>query len=428
MKAGRGSEEGENAGRKDGKNEKTSIALPSAVPTSLPSSSPALSRVFISVETSREYERGLLRGICRYNSLHKRWRIDLSAGEDLRSQISDLKFSARDVDGAIMPDRRGSPALLNRGIPIVFVSTLHKTFLHSHRIVSDDQAIGRMAAAHLLDRGLRHFAFVGYNGLYWSRHRQGSFSQALADAGRTCTVFRQARDLRLRTWRKEQKVLTEWLKTLPRPVGVMACNDDRARQVVDACVTAGLAVPEEVGILGVDNDELACTSSNPPISSISLDLEDAGYRAATLLGELMAARKKMEDRTPAQVLVSPIAVVGRRSTDAAIIDDSCVMQALRFIRESSDRPVRIDDVVRRVAISRRSLFDRFRRALGCTVCQHIKRTRADRIEELLLGTSHSIGEIAAMLGFPDSDHVAQYFRSIKGMNPSVFRARHTHRH
>jgi LacI family transcriptional regulator len=383
--------------------------------------------VFVSLGTSREYERGLLRGISRYNSLHRRWRIDLSAGEDLRSQISDLKFSARDVDGVIMPDRRGSPALLKRGIPIVFVSVLHKDIRHSHRVVSDDEAIGRMTAAHLLERGLRHFAFVGYDGLYWSRQRQESFSQALADAGRACAVFEQARDLRLRVWRKEQKALAEWLKALPRPVGVMACNDDRARQVADACAMVDLAVPEDVAILGVDNDELVCNFSNPPISSISLDLEDAGYRAAILLDGMMAAKDSPGACSADQILVSPASVVVRRSTEVAIVQDSCVMQALRFIRENSDRPVQVDDVVRQVAISRRSLFDRFRRAVGCTVCQYIKRTRAARIEELLLGTSHPIGEIAAMLGFPDSDHVAQYFRSIKGMNPGVFRARHAHR-
>jgi LacI family transcriptional regulator len=232
----------------------------------------------------------------------------------------------------------------------------------------------------------------------------------------------------LRIWRKEQRSLAEWLKTLPRPVGVMACNDDRARQVVDACVTAGLAIPEEVSVLGVDNDEFVCTLSNPPISSISLGLESAGYRAAMLLDELMTDREKPEDRTPERIVVSPVAVVGRQSTDVAICEDSCVMQALQFIRENGDRPIQVDDVVCRVAISRRSLFDRFRRLIGCTIHQYIKRTRAGRIEDLLLRTSHSIEEIAGMLGFPDSGHMAQYFRSMKGMNPGVFRTRHTPRH
>lgn len=384
----------------------------------LPSSSPALLRVLVSVEASREYERGLLRGVCRYNSLHRRWRIDLSSRD---------AALPRDADGIVMRDPRGSPALLNRGIPIIFVSSLHKNIRRSHRIVPDDQAIGRMAATHLLERGLRHFAFVGYDGMYWSRQRQESFSQALAASGCACTVFEQARDLRLRVWHKEMKVLADWLKTLGRPAGLMACNDDRARQVVDACAMAGLCVPQEVAVLGVDNDELVCDLSNPPISSVSLGLEDAGYRAAMLLDELMAAGKERETRPPSQILVSPIAIVARQSTDITAVEDPCVMHALRFIRENGCRPIQVDDVVQRVAISRRNLFDRFRRAVGCTVHQYIKKTRAARIEELLLNTSHSVGEIAQKLGFTDSDHIALYFRSVKGMSPTAFRARYAPR-
>jgi LacI family transcriptional regulator len=401
MMAARAKEEERNAQQ----NETASIVPPSS---SLP-----LLGVFISVETSREYERGLLRGICRYNSLHQRWRVDLSL---------DGQFP-RDADGVIMEDRRGSPALLNRGVPIIFIGSLHKEIRRGHRIVSDDQAIGQMAAAHLLERGLRRFGFVGYDGRYWSRLRQESFSRALADAHCTCTTFAQAPELRLRDWRREQRVLAEWLRTLAVPVGLLACNDDRARQVVDACATAGLSVPEQVAVLGVDNDEFVCNLSNPPISSVSLNLEDVGYRAAVLLDELMAARNGRGTCCPSQIQVSPVSVAARQSTEVASVADPCVMQALQFIRENSHRPIRIDEVARRVAISRRSLCDRFRQAVGCTVHQHIRKTRTARIEELLLGSSHSIGEIAKKLGFADSDHIAQYFRSVKGTTPGAFRAR-----
>ncbi len=229
------------------------------------------------VETSREYGRGLLRGIYRYSSLHRHWQIDLDgdSGEGLPG----------DADGAIMRDHRGAPALLHtRGIPIVFASYLHKDIRGSHRILSDDRAIGRMAAAHLLERGFRHFAFVGYDGMYWSRQRQESFSQAIGEAGRTCDVFKQDGDLRLRAWRKERKVLAEWLTILPRPVGLMACNDDRAREVVDACAIAGLAVPEEVAIVGVDNDEFACNLVE------SVDIEHLARRGRSGLSSCEDAR------------------------------------------------------------------------------------------------------------------------------------------
>lgn len=339
-----------------------------------------------------------------------------------------------------MRDHRGSPTLANRSVPIVFASYLHKNIRGAHRILTDDGAIGRMAAAHLLERGFRHFAFVGYDGSYWSRQRQESFAQALAEAGRPCAVFEQAQDLRLRAWRKERKVLTDWLRTLNRPVGLMACNDDRARQVVDACALAGLNIPGDLAVLGVDDDEFVCGLSNPPISSIALNIEDAGYQAAMLLDELMKARREparaavptavragpcpSAPPTARQILVSPIAVTTRRSTDSKVIEDPHVAAAVQFIRTNCRRPIQIADVLRRVPISRRSLLDRFRRTVGCTVHQYIKRVRVAQIEELLLGTTHSIGQIAEILGFPDSDHLALYFRSVKSMNPLAFRARH----
>ena len=208
-------------------------------------------RVLLRIETSREYGRGLLRGIYRYSSLHKRWQIVVSPcgplGEDEEGPPPRRKTRGEelpgDVDGIIMRDHRGSPVLLKRGIPVIFASYLHKDIRGSHRIVPDDEAIGHMAAQHLLERGFRRFAFVGCVGMYWSHQRHESFARTIANAGCECTAFTQARDLRLRVWRKEQKVLAEWLRTLPRPVGLMACNDDRARQVVDACALGGTQRP-----------------------------------------------------------------------------------------------------------------------------------------------------------------------------------------
>jgi len=417
--------------------------------------------VFVSVETAREYGRGLLRGICRYNSTHGRWQIELrscdvwdvscTGGARNAERAPHDEGFPRDADGVIMRDQRGSVALLKRGIPIVFASYLHKNIRGSHRILTDDQAIGRLGAEHLLERGFRQFAFVGYDGMYWSQQREDSFAQAIAGAALACAAFRQAPDLRQRVWRKEQKVLADWLQGLPRPLGLMACNDDRARQVVDACAMARLRVPEDVALVGVDNDEFVCGLSRPPISSIALGLEDAGYRAAALLDRLMKARRKEKEREarprtgtdkhrPTRtvapvgvragpcVSVSPLAVVTRRSSDISVMEDPFVTQAVRFIRDNCRRPIRIDDVLQDVAISRRSLFDRFKQTLGCTVHQYIKRARMARIEEWLLDTSSSVREIAEVLGFPSAEHIASYFRSVRHMSPAAFRARYTDRH
>lgn len=398
-------------------------------------------RVLVLIETSREYGRGLLRGICRYNALHKHWQIEHRETGLVKHDVSKsaLRVWGRPPDGIVMRDYRGSPALLKKGIPIVFASHLHKDIRGGHRIVTDDRAIGRMAAVHLLERGFSRFAFVGCDGMYWSRQRCESFAQTVAKAGHTCTVFEQARQLRLREWSKERKDLADWLGTLARPVGVMACNDDRARQVVEACAMAGLGIPEDIALVGVDNDEFVCSLSNPPVSSVALGAEDAGYRAAALLDRLMKAagaplERGGKRRTPPNnekraasdvqrhVLVSPVAVVTRQSSDTAVIEDPAIAKAVQFIRANCRRPIQIADVLRAVPLSRRSLYDRFRRGLGCTVHQYIKRARVAEIEQMLLGTSDSIGQIAEVLGFPGAEHVALYFRSVTGMNPHAFRA------
>ncbi|MGE5296052.1 MAG: XylR family transcriptional regulator [Solirubrobacterales bacterium] len=330
----------------------------------------------------------------------------------------------------IARDRRGAPSLLRKGTPIIFACSLHKNIRGSHRILSDDRAIGRMAATHLLERGFRHFAFVGYDGMYWSHQRRESFSQVVGEAGCTCEIFEQTRDLRLRVWRKERKTLAEWLGTLKRPVGLMACNDDRAREVADACGIAALAIPEEVAIVGVDDDEFACNLADPPISSVSLGLEEAGYQAAQLLDEMMKAKSAsvpVAVRLPAQILVRPLTMVTRQSTDITVIEDPFVAAAVQFIRTNCRRPIQMANVVGQVPISRRSLFDRFRRTVGCTVAQYIRRTRIAQIEELLRDDSCSIGEIAEILGFAGQDHLAQYFRSVTGMSPNTFRKRYRRR-
>jgi LacI family transcriptional regulator len=379
-------------------------------------------RVRLLVETSRGYGRGLLRGIYRYSSLNRQWQIEQQApfyvGGDGASEAR-LGRLAGHVDGIIMRDRKGSLDLLKRGIPVVFASYLHENVPNTHRVVTDDLAIARLAAAHLLERGLRHFAFVGYDNMFWSRRRRDGFVQAVNLAGQECTSFVQSRCRMLREWPQEQKQLAEWLLALPKPAGLLACNDDRARQVVDACLAAGLRVPEEISIVGVDNDEFVCNLSNPPISSIALGVEDAGYQAAGRLDELMTGGKP----GPQDIVPATLGVVTRRSSEATAIQDAVVAQAVQFIRANCRKPIQVPDVLQEVAASRRGLYGRFQRVLGCGVHQYIKKARVAEIERMLLDTDCSVAEIAKMLGFPSADHIASYFRSVRGINPLTLRGR-----
>ncbi|MDI6451323.1 XylR family transcriptional regulator [Anaerobaca lacustris] len=326
----------------------------------------------------------------------------------------------RGVNGIITRDYPGVMARGKRRIPVVYASYLHAEAQNAHTIVTDDRAIGDLAASHLLERGFRHFGYVGYDEMFWSQRRRESFAAKLHAAGHQCHFWVQNRAPQAHQWPGERKSLAAWLARQPKPLGVMACNDDRARNVVDACQIVGLNVPEEVAVVGVDNDEFVCNLSNPALSSVALNVEEAGYGAAERLDRLMNGLHV----EAGSIMVVPTAVVARRSTEAMAIEDPIVAEAVAFIRGNGNKPLQIADVLRHVTISRRALHDRFRRIMGCTVHQYIKRVRVGEIERLLVNTDYTMAEIARTLGFTSPDHIASYFRSVRGVNPFALRRQH----
>jgi LacI family transcriptional regulator len=283
-----------------------------------------------------------------------------------------------------------------------------------------------MAAAHLLERGLRNFAFCGFVDCPWSILREEVFAQALAAQGYACERRRirlsnwMQRSNWIESWEHEQPLLSSWLKSLPRPVGVMACNDACGRSVLEACAAAGLHVPDDVAVIGVDNDELLCELSTPPLSSVSLNLENAGYEAAVLLDGLMAGR--VRDRRV--VLVEPVFVQTRRSTDVIAQDDPVVVKAIRFIRDHAAKPVSVSDVVDGAGTSRRTLERRFLRAIGCSILVEITRCRIERAKRLLLETKLSCCRVGQVAGFSSIKTFNRAFRQMEKVTPKSFRLGH----
>jgi LacI family transcriptional regulator len=213
--------------------------------------------------------------------------------------------------------------------------------------------------------------------------------------------------------------MADWLKSLPKPVGLMTCTDDRSQDVVEASKIAGVHVPEDLAIIGVDNDELVCELSSPPLSSIALNTQRSGYEAAELLDKLMSRKRiKMANLT---IVVHPTHIVTRQSTDILAIEDRDVVAAVRFIRRNAREMIQVDDVVDTVAVSRRSLEQRFRRELGCSVLAEIKRARIDQVARMLVETNLSVSQIALALGYSGVENIARYFRSEKGMSPLAYR-------
>jgi LacI family transcriptional regulator len=379
----------------------------------------SIPKVLLIIESSREYGRRFLRGIAHYSQLNGMWIFEHQIPfylQTSRQETLSLK-SIPKVDGIIMREQPGAEELINSGIPIVFASYLTHDF-QVPIAATDDVQIGQTAAEHFLSRGFEQFAFVGYDSMFWSNNRRDAFSQMLAARGFSCRPYIQDSRPRRRQWDHEQITLPQWLMSLPKPVGVFCCNDDRGQQVLTAARLAGISVPSEIAVLGVDNDEFICALTHPPLSSIALSVEMAGFEAAAALDAMMQNKPLLDRIIP--VKVSHVST--RQSSDFLAISDPVVAEAVQFIRLNARKPLQIDDVLRVMAVSRRCLYDRFKKILGCSVHEFIKRRRVEQIEKMLLESDLSISEIAFRLGFTGDDHIAQYFRCETGLNPHKFRA------
>lgn len=373
--------------------------------------------VLVFVETSREFGRGLLYGIAKYSRLHGHWRV-YQRPVALDSSLPDWRDMK--IDGAIARDVKVAQGLVNAGFPVVFVQHSRDIYEHFPCLLTDAQSIATMGAEHLLERGFKNFAFCGYEQYIWSRNRCRVFCERISKAGYDVLVYNQPRSREKRLWKNEQHILADWLVSLPKPIALMACNDDRALQVVEACKLAGIAVPEDVAVIGVDNDPLVCELADPPISSIALTTEAAGYAAAELLDRLMHGEPMAGQR----ITVYPSHVVTRVSTDVTAVTDPEVAAAVCYIREHADQPLQVEDVVRATSVSRRVLENRFRTLLRRSIHQEIQRVKVNYITQLLVDTDLSIKEIARRCGFDSPGHIARYFRRVTGVSLREYRHRY----
>jgi LacI family transcriptional regulator len=375
--------------------------------------------VILLVPSAREFDRGFRRGVFEYAHTHGPWVFyeeapaylqRLTPGQRLR-HLRDWK-----ADGLIVVQSR-YPEVASLALPTVVAIGTHTLGPEYAQAVCADVEIGRMGARTLLGLGLRNFAYCGLEGLDFSDNRGAGFRREVEQAGSKTEVYSSSTQHSGKSWYVEEKLLARWLVELRKPVGLMACNDDRARTVAEICRMSGIRVPDDVAILGVDNDEQVCRSANPPISSIALATERGGYDAAALLQALMQG-KKPSKRT---VTVHPTREVRRQSTDILAIQDPFMLRALRFIRENSNRNIRVHEVSSAARLSLRALQDRFWQELGHTPLEEVHRSRVDRIAQLLLETNMSVGEIGRACGFDEPSHVARFFARRTGMTPLAYR-------
>ncbi|HEV2436958.1 MAG TPA: DNA-binding transcriptional regulator [Verrucomicrobiae bacterium] len=376
-------------------------------------SSKKIPTIALLVESSRASGRALLCGIAKCAHHYGPWSF---YWEPVGLEKAWPKLKVLDLDGIILRDVDKLDEVLALGIPAVVIGHSKTEVPNLANVVTDSSAIGQIGAEHLLQCGFKHFAYCGYEMAPFSDLREASFQRRIRSAGfevRTYTTLPLASN----TWREERRQMAAWLRSLPKPVGVMACNDDCGRQVIEACKLARLAVPDHVGILGADNDEVVCGLSDPPLSSVAINFEQAGYEAALVLFRLLRRRRRL----PSNIIVRATHVVARHSTDITAAADPQVTRALQFIRDHARENVTIADVFQAAGLSRRALEMKFRRELGCSIRQHICRVRTDQIVRLLVETDLPVGQIAESLGFSDVQHFARYFRAGKHISPLAFR-------
>ena len=329
------------------------------------------------IETSRAFGRDFISGITKYARQNGPWNF--------YREPRGLKFSTSHIkeweaDGIIMRNTSQEIDVLDLKIPVINVLHYKKRENLIPQVKTECAVISKLAAEHLIGLGYKNFGYCGFNNLDWSEERFQYFNEFILKGGfKTHSFFRPEAES-YNVWKKEQQQLAKWLLKLPKPVGIMACNDDRGHHVLEACKIAELRVPEDVAVIGVDNDILVCEMCDPPLSSIALNTESAGYETAELLDKLM----RNTEMCGQEILVAPTHVVSRHSTDIFAIKDENVVKALCFIFKNIRRKIIVEDIVKVTSLSRRSLETKFKKNLGRSIMDEVRRMRIGIISKLLI--------------------------------------------
>lgn len=403
---------------------------------------PMRKRVALLIETSNAYARGLLSGIYSFIREHENWTTyfpELSRGD---LPPTSLKHWRGDGVIARVENSQIAAIVSGLGVPVVDVSA-SRALPDVPWVETHDESIAQLAVQHLLERGFKNFAFCGDDRFAWSRYRRDGMKRILAQQGYVCHTFGEPVSKSLYAEKSavssrssliqpvevpgdkveqagsedEELLLLDWLKKLPKPVGILCCYDIRGRQLLEVCERNQIAVPEQVAVLGVDNDELVCNLAETRLSSIVPNSHGAGYLAASLLAKMLSG-----ERVEAKAhLLKPLGIECRLSTDSLGVDDPEMIRVARFIREHACSGIKVEDLLREVDLTRRVFESRFRKSFGHSPHEAIQRIRLRRAEELLRETDLSLSVIADRAGFMHTEYFSVVFKKWKGVSPSQFR-------
>jgi LacI family transcriptional regulator len=382
-----------------------------------------LKRIALTFPIAVPWMAHCIRGIVEYAQERGGWNLftsppTLSSSQELSLTIGDLKGWPGDGVVAMITDPAECRDAQALGIPVVTVSgALENPGLP--RVMSDQYAIGRLGAAHLLSCGFRNLAFYGLQSPWYAQERRRGFESRAKEAGIECAFFEETPHPQSPvSWQKRLRPLNRWLKSLKKPVGIMAVHDYRARVLLEECHFLNLNIPHQVAIIGVDNNSIVCENCQPTLSSISRNPWRTGYEAARILDQLMAGKRP----EALEILVPPDGVALRRSTDTVAVDNAHVSTVARYMHDNLSKNLTVDYVLQQVPISRRLLEKLFRTHLGCSPHDYLCRLRVERAKDSLAAAPRrKVQTIAKECGFATPDRMRLVFRQLTGMNPTQYR-------
>lgn len=373
--------------------------------------------IAVLVDTSSGWGRRIIRGIANYGLKHGPWQL---AVEERGMQEHMHLLPDWDGDGIIA--RISDQSLLNEliatGKPVVNVSAIELGGTDLPRVTSDYSIVAQQAVEHFRERGFSNLAYCGPNDLNYVKRHCTSFTEAAAKQDLPCHIFHSKLKGRKRTWHNEKMELQAWLENLPKPIGILAWGTSRARELLTACSESGLSVPEQVAVLAGDDDDLLCEVCSPPLSGIITSAEPIGYEAARILDSLLRCAKAPK----APVLMPPLGIHLRQSSDTLAIEDKLLSQAILFIRENAHRCIQVSDVADEVGISRRSLERRFESVTGRSPAREIQQAHLKRAQHMLKNTDLSIADVAANCGYGSTEYMIGVFRKTFGRTPLKYRS------
>ena len=374
------------------------------------------------VDASRAYGRGIYRGVANFAETRDDWLILAHERPELDGLPGWLKTARVNALIAYIPNRKLHDKISALGVPVVDVHGRCRS-PRIPVIESDDQVIVRLAFEFFLQSGFQNLAYCGYPSVFFSDQREEAF-RVQASKLKGVHIYTPSAHQRVGEdlYRFEKGItardadLSKWLQSLPKPVAILACNDIRGQQVINACRETGIRMPEEVAVLGVDNDQIICRLCRPTLSSIEPDVEKIGFLAAQWIADQLEGKPVARRQ-----LVPPRQVVQRASTDTVVANHPAVVQAARLIRDESYSEASVEQICEVTRLSRSTLDKLFLSHLGRSVAGEITRVRLQRSQNLLRNSNLSLAEIATSCGFSSSTYFCRFFKRTTGQTPNAYR-------